>query len=63
MLVWPNSLERSPPTSYSSSLGAALSHLFSITDAWVSAVGALARVGSSHGLGRPSGMRVSGPAQ
>jgi hypothetical protein len=37
--------------------------LSSVTDAWVPAVGALARAGSSRGLGRPSGPRVSGPAQ
>jgi hypothetical protein len=62
VLVWLISPERSPPMSYSSLSGGVLP-LFSITSAKDPAVGALTRVGSSRGLGRPSGPRVSGPTQ
>jgi hypothetical protein len=54
VLVWLISPERSPPMSYSSLSGGVLP-LFSVTSAKDPAVGALTRVGSSYGLGRPSG--------
>jgi hypothetical protein len=43
-------------------VGRCSSALFFVTDVWAPTVGALVRAGSSHGLGRPSGPRVNGPA-
>jgi hypothetical protein len=42
---------------------AGVSPLFSVDDGWDRPVGTLARAGFNRGAGRPSGPRVSGPAQ